>query len=91
MVMATPSLLLTGATATAISGTTSRRTTCQASSQSQQPSRRSACLGLGLAAVVLPPQRDVARAADDPEPEPANNGWWLTEFPLPVPKIQNSM
>ncbi|XP_062189781.1 photosynthetic NDH subunit of lumenal location 3, chloroplastic-like [Phragmites australis] len=62
----------------------SRRTllvTCQAS-------RRSACLRLGLAVVLLQ-SHDVARAADDDEPEPANNGWWLTEFPLPVPKILN--
>ncbi|KAL6647628.1 hypothetical protein ACP70R_015065 [Stipagrostis hirtigluma subsp. patula] len=66
-----------------------RRTTpvtCQASSQ---PSRRSACLRLGLAAAtaVLLQQHDAARAADDDEP--ANNGWWITEFPIPVPKIRN--
>jgi photosystem II oxygen-evolving enhancer protein 3 len=58
--------------------------TCQASS------RRSASLHLGLAAAtaVLLRQPDAVRAADDAEP--ANNGWWLTEFPLPVPKIVNS-
>lgn len=50
-----------------------------------QASRRAASLGLGLAAVLLR-QPDAARADD----EPANNGWWLTEFPLPVPKILNS-
>lgn len=68
----------------------SRLITCQASEQS---SRRSACLsiGLGLAtAAVL--HTSPAHAADntDEDPEPANNGWWLTEFPLPVPKIRNS-
>ncbi|RCU61442.1 hypothetical protein SEVIR_2G001050v4 [Setaria viridis] len=68
------------------SGRSSRPTqhavTCQAS-------RRSASLHLGLAAAtaVLLRQPDAARAADDGEP--ANNGWWLTEFPLPVPKILN--
>lgn len=56
-----------------------------------QASRRSASLHLGLAAAtaVLLRQPDAARAAAD-EDEPANNGWWLTEFPLPVPKILNS-
>ncbi|RLM85048.1 photosynthetic NDH subunit of lumenal location 3, chloroplastic [Panicum miliaceum] len=55
-----------------------------------QASRRSASLHLGLAAAtaVLLRQTDAARAAAD-EDEPANNGWWLTEFPLPVPKILN--
>ncbi|KAJ1287341.1 hypothetical protein BS78_02G002700 [Paspalum vaginatum] len=57
---------------------------CQAAS----PSRRSACLGvaLGLAA-VLPRPRDAA--AVDENGVPDNNGWWVTEFPLPVPKIAN--
>ena len=70
--------------------------TCQASSSSSQqqpsPSRRSACLGLGLSfacAVLLRP-RAVAAATDGGDEEPANNGWWLTEFPLPTPKIVNS-
>ncbi|RLN35788.1 photosynthetic NDH subunit of lumenal location 3, chloroplastic [Panicum miliaceum] len=55
-----------------------------------QASRRSASLHLGLAAAtaVLLRQPDAARAAADGD-EPANNGWWLTEFPLPVPKILN--
>jgi photosystem II oxygen-evolving enhancer protein 3 len=51
--------------------------------------RRSACLSLGLGlatAAVL----HAAPARADEDPEPANNGWWLTEFPLPVPKIRNS-
>ncbi|KAG2631188.1 photosynthetic NDH subunit of lumenal location 3, chloroplastic-like [Panicum virgatum] len=58
-----------------------RAVTCQAS-------RRSASVHLGLAAAtaVLLRQPDAARAAED---EPASNGWWLTEFPLPVPKILN--
>ncbi|ONM50900.1 Photosynthetic NDH subunit of lumenal location 3 chloroplastic [Zea mays] len=64
--------------------------TCQAAASSQQPSspsRRSACL-LGIAcAVLLRPRAASAAETDD---EPANNGWWLTEFPLPVPKIVNS-
>ncbi|NP_001141040.1 oxygen evolving enhancer protein 3 containing protein [Zea mays] len=63
--------------------------TCQAAASSQQPSspsRRSACL-LGIAcAVLLRPRAASAAETDD---EPANNGWWLTEFPLPVPKIVN--
>jgi hypothetical protein len=74
MVMAT---LLSGATATAISGRRTLHVTC-----SQQPSTRSACLRLGLAAVLLQPQRDVAYAAAD-EPEPANNG-------VPPASAQNS-
>ncbi|XP_040382093.1 photosynthetic NDH subunit of lumenal location 3, chloroplastic isoform X2 [Oryza brachyantha] len=52
--------------------------------------RRSACvslgLGLGLAATLVQQQQNAALAADE---EPANNGWWLTEFPLPVKKIVN--
>ncbi|CAN6180811.1 unnamed protein product [Urochloa humidicola] len=77
----------TAATATTFSGSRSSRptprvVTCQAS-------RRSASLHLGLAAAtaVLLRQPDAARATADEEP--ANNGWWLTEFPLPVPKILN--
>ncbi|CAD6340833.1 unnamed protein product [Miscanthus lutarioriparius] len=72
--------------------------TCQASSSSSSqqqpsPSRRSACVGLGLGlsfacAVPLRP-RAVAAATDAGDEEPANNGWWLTEFPLPTPKIVN--
>ncbi|XP_066393089.1 photosynthetic NDH subunit of lumenal location 3, chloroplastic-like [Miscanthus floridulus] len=70
--------------------------TCQASSSSSSqqqpsPSRRSACVGLGLSfacAVLLRP-RAVAAATDAGDEEPANNGWWLTEFPLPTPKIVN--
>jgi photosystem II oxygen-evolving enhancer protein 3 len=65
----------------------SRTVTCHASESS---GRRSACLGLGLAAAGML-HTAPARAADtDEDPEPANNGWWLTEFPLPVPKIRNS-
>ncbi|CAL5034240.1 unnamed protein product [Urochloa decumbens] len=71
----------TATSCNAFSGSvTSRPTTCQAS-------RRSASVHLGLAAAtaVLLRQPDAARADE----EPANNGWWLTEFPLPVPKILN--
>jgi photosystem II oxygen-evolving enhancer protein 3 len=65
----------------------SRVVTCHATDSS---GRRSACLGLGLAAAGML-RTAPARAADtDEDPEPANNGWWLTEFPLPVPKIRNS-
>ncbi|BAF20612.1 photosynthetic NDH subunit of lumenal location 3, chloroplastic [Oryza sativa Japonica Group] len=50
--------------------------------------RRSACLSVGLAAAAATIfQHHPACAATDDEP--ANNGWWLTEFPLPVPKIVN--
>lgn len=64
--------------------------TCHASEPS---GRRSACLSLGLglataAQLHTAPARATADADEDPEP--ANNGWWLTEFPLPVPKIRNS-
>ncbi|TVU40201.1 hypothetical protein EJB05_13652, partial [Eragrostis curvula] len=80
-------------TAAAISGSTSlqpRPMPANAAPSSTPPLRRSACLRLGLAAAtaVLLQPRDVAHAADGDE-EPANNGWWLTEFPLPVPKILN--
>ena len=58
---------------------------------SEPSGRRSVCLRLGISlatAAVL--HTAPAHATDeDPEPEPANNGWWLTEFPLPVPKIRN--
>uniref|UniRef100_A0A0D9WUL6 Uncharacterized protein n=1 Tax=Leersia perrieri TaxID=77586 RepID=A0A0D9WUL6_9ORYZ len=54
--------------------------------QTTTAGRRSACLSFGLAAVTTLLQQHAALAADD---EPANNGWWLTEFPLPVPKIVN--
>ncbi|KAF7002303.1 hypothetical protein CFC21_017808 [Triticum aestivum] len=83
------------ATAAATSGGASPRprprvVTCHASEPS---GRRSACLSLGLGlatAAVLHTAPARATAADaDEEPEPANNGWWLTEFPLPVPKIRN--
>ncbi|CAM0905113.1 unnamed protein product [Alopecurus aequalis] len=58
---------------------------------SEPSGRRSACLGLGLGlATAALLHTAPARAADsDEDPEPANNGWWLTEFPLPVPKIRN--
>ncbi|SPT18634.1 unnamed protein product [Triticum aestivum] len=81
--------------ATARSGGASPRprprvVTCHASEPS---GRRSACLSLGLglataAQLHTAPARATADADEDPEP--ANNGWWLTEFPLPVPKIRNS-
>ncbi|KAI5014860.1 hypothetical protein ZWY2020_056250 [Hordeum vulgare] len=66
-----------------------RVVTCHTSEPS---GRRSACLGLGLGlatAAVLHTTPARATADGDEEPEPANNGWWLTEFPLPVPKIRN--
>ncbi|KAK1682217.1 hypothetical protein QYE76_043065 [Lolium multiflorum] len=64
----------------------SRVVTCHATESS---GRRSACLGLGLATAGML-RTAPGRAADtDEDPEPANNGWWLTEFPLPVPKIRN--
>jgi len=72
----------------AFSGSGSSRATPPPRSVTCQASRRSASLHLGIAAAaaVLLRQPDAARAAED---EPANNGWWLTEFPLPVPKILN--
>ncbi|KAE8818126.1 Oxygen-evolving enhancer protein 3-1, chloroplastic [Hordeum vulgare] len=66
-----------------------RVVTCHTSEPS---GRRSACLSLGLGlatAAVLHTTPARAIADGDEEPEPANNGWWLTEFPLPVPKIRN--
>ncbi|KAF0931469.1 hypothetical protein E2562_004592 [Oryza meyeriana var. granulata] len=82
-----------GLTAAAATGSSLRRprprrlllVECHASTAT---GRRSACLSLGLAAATTLVQQNDARAAaaDD---EPANNGWWLTEFPLPVPKIAN--
>ncbi|XBI85294.1 photosynthetic NDH subunit of lumenal location 3, chloroplastic-like [Triticum dicoccoides] len=70
-----------------------RAVACHASEPSGT-GRRSACLrlGIGLATAAMPvlhtaPARSTADADEDPEP--ANNGWWLTEFPLPVPKIRN--
>jgi len=73
----------------AFSGSGSSRATPPPRAVTCQASRRSASLHLGIAAAaaVLLRQPDAARAAED---EPANNGWWLTEFPLPVPKILNS-
>lgn len=72
----------------AFSGSGSSRATPPPRAVTCQASRRSASLHLGIAAAaaVLLRQPDAARAAED---EPANNGWWLTEFPLPVPKILN--
>ncbi|WVZ61445.1 hypothetical protein U9M48_011314 [Paspalum notatum var. saurae] len=63
---------------------------CQAASSSS--TRRSACLGVGVGvalglAAVLPRPWDAAAVDENGEPE--NNGWWVTEFPLPVPKIKN--
>ncbi|KAG2639391.1 hypothetical protein PVAP13_2KG014100 [Panicum virgatum] len=73
----------------AFSGSGSSRATPPPRAVTCQASRRSASLHLGIAAAaaVLLRQPDAARAAED---EPANNGWWLTEFPLPVPKILNN-
>ncbi|CAL5092197.1 unnamed protein product [Urochloa decumbens] len=79
----------TAASCHAFSGSGSSRPTPRVVTCQAQASRRWASLHLGLAAAtaVLLRQPDAARAAADEEP--ANNGWWLTEFPLPVPKILN--
>jgi hypothetical protein len=71
MVMAT---LLSGATATAISGRRTLHVTC-----SQQPSTRSAS-----------PPSCFSRSVMSPTLPPTSRSRPTTEFPLPVPKIQNS-
>uniref|UniRef100_A0ACD5UNF8 Uncharacterized protein n=1 Tax=Avena sativa TaxID=4498 RepID=A0ACD5UNF8_AVESA len=83
------SSLQAAATITSGGGTSPRPRPRVVACHASEPSgRRSACLSLGIGlatAAVL----HTAPARADEDPEPANNGWWLTEFPLPVPKIRN--